>query len=110
MRPSRSTCGSGSTYARLLDRISHKSTYFPETIWLTSEAGIEGKPGPITNDWCRIGPEGNDVVSKETTGRAEADEVLVLNDTSDALGGAKVATKGTPKAGIPGLEDAAREE
>lgn len=67
-------------------------------------------PGPITNDWCIIGPESNDVESEETTGGAVANEALVLNDASDGLGGAKVVTKeGTTKAGLPAWEDAARE-
>ena len=44
----------------------------------------------------------------ETTGSAEANEALVQNDTSNGLGGAKVATKeGTTKPGLPGWEDAA---
>ena len=42
-------------------------------------------PGPITNDWCIIGPESNDVESEETTGGAVANEALVLNDASDGL-------------------------
>ena len=46
----------------------------------------------------------------ETTCSAEAN-TLVQNDTSDWIGGAKVATKeGTTKAGLPGWEDAASEE
>ena len=49
--------------------------------------------------------------SVETTCSAEANEALVQNDTSDWIGGAKVATKeGTTKAGLPGWEDAASKE
>lgn len=49
-------------------------------------------PGPMTNDWYRIGAESNDVESEETPGSAEANEALVPDDSSDGLGGAKVAT------------------
>lgn len=49
--------------------------------------------------------------SVKTTCSAEANEALVPNDTSDGIGGAKVATKeGTTKAGLPGWEDAASED
>ena len=68
-------------------------------------------PSPVRNNWCRIGAESNDVESEETSGSAEANEALVPNDTSDGLGGAKVATKEeTTKAGLPGWEDAVRED
>ena len=51
------------------------------------------------------------VESVETTCSAEANEMLVPNDTSDGIGGAKVASKeGTTKAGLPGWEDAASKD
>ena len=110
-QPSKGSCSSGSTYAKLGDRRSHKSTCFLETIWLMSLAGIGEMPGPVTNNWCRIGAESNNVESEETSGSAEANEALVLNDTRDWLGGAKVSTKeGKTKAGLPGREDAVSEE
>ena len=68
-------------------------------------------PGPMTNDWWRIGAESNDVEYEETTGSAEANEALVLNNASAGFGGAKVATKvRTTKASLPGWEDATSEQ
>lgn len=91
------------------DSRSHKLIYFLETIYLTSLAGIGKLPGP--NDWWRIGTKRDNRDSEEMACKAEANEALVLNNTNQGLGRAKVVTKEwTTKAGLPGWEDVMNRE